>query len=539
MQIVLCLLLMVAAVTAAAQDQPRSVEDHVLMDQQRRELELEARELEFHKQLHRRQEKIVAALRHPQGPYHHTAVNSGDREALEDLYHSTDGANWANSTGWLKGDPCGNPFWFGIYCIDGRVLQINLVYNGLAGPLPTSLSKLTALQVIRLYSNGITGEIPEGLFTLQSLQIIDFNSNQLTGSLPSTIDMANLTQLSLYANNLKGSVSGDLNTPNLEVLELSSNGFYGNLPQGLSRSKSLTDLVVSRNMFTGDLPSAYGSLTNLQKLWTFYNNFDRPMIPESYKQLVNLQQVQADGLSGELPVWIGYWRKLQYLVLVNGWLTGGIPASLCDCRDMISLRLFNNTLKGDLPDCVCNMEKMTDFEISDNQFTEEIPDIFQDCRSLENFYVSRNNFSGTFPPSLGDPVNMTVIDVSSNGLYGRIPNSINNLKESIAQFAICYNMFSDVASGVDDFFNRIKDYSCLFYNNPWSCPLSTTIPKECTATCAPCNAQAQHASCSTCVQANGCGWCDKGPNCLRGTTQGPEYLYKCKMADWKAGEGSC
>ncbi len=549
MQIVLCFVIVAAAVAATsaagsphggARQPQLSVGELALRDKWRREQELEAREIEYHKELHKKQEKIVASLRRPRGAYRDTPTNPGDLEALEAIYHSTDGPKWANNTGWLKGDPCDYPFWHGIYCIDGRVLQINLVYNDLSGPLPSSVfSKLTALQVLRLYSNQLTGEIPESLFALQSLQVIDVDSNMFTGGLPSTINMANLTQLTIYGNNLKGEIPGSINAPNLQILEVSSNSFYGDLPTGLARSTSLTDLVVSRNAFTGSLPSAYGALTNLKKLWTFYNNFDRPIIPDTYQRLENLVEVQADGLSGELPDWIGSWRKLQYLILINGWLSGSFPSSVCDCQDMISLRLFNNSLKGDLPDCICNMQKMTDFEVSDNQFTGEIPDVFQDCRSLEDFYVSRNNLTGGFPSSLGYPVNMTVIDVGSNGLYGKIPNTINNLKDNIAEFAICFNMFSDVEDGVDDFFNRIKDYSCLFYNNPWSCPLSTQVPKECSATCSDCNTQAQHESCSSCVQAKDCGWCSKGNNCLRGSNQGPEHLYKCKMEDWKSGAGSC
>jgi hypothetical protein len=35
--------------------------------------------------------------------------------ALEELYNSTNGPSWINSTNWLEGDPCSNS-WFGINC---------------------------------------------------------------------------------------------------------------------------------------------------------------------------------------------------------------------------------------------------------------------------------------------------------------------------------------------------------------------------------------------------------------------------------------
>lgn len=529
-----CMLLMVEA---SIPQQQQLIEEA----QQRRELMLEEREAEYHKELQLKHEKKMAALRVEQqqrsrGKGRVTPINPDDHSAILDLYQSTGGPKWANNSGWMKGDPC-TDIWFGIYCIDGRVLQINLVYNQLVGQLPSSLNRLSELQVIRLYSNFLSGEIPPGLFSLKSLQVLDVNSNQLSGTIPSRIDLANLTDLILYGNNIKGEFPTTFHAPKLQLLEVSSNSFSGNLPEGLSESTDLTQLVVSRNAFTGGLPSSYGSLVKLERLWTFYNNFDRPEIPESYRSFVNLVEIQADGLSGEMPQWIGSsWRKLKYLIVINGWLSGNFPESLCGCKDMISLRLFNNSLSGELPDCICQMEKMTDIEISDNQFTGNIPDNFQGCRSLETMYFSRNNFTGKFPVSLGELVNLTVIDVSTNGLYGTIPNSINKLSEVIANFAICFNMFSDIESGVDDFFKRIVDYTCLFYNNPWSCPMSTTVPKECSASCSTCNAPAQRQSCSTCVQKSpGCGWCQVGQNCLEAYNKRPDSYYKCKLGDWRVG----
>ena len=530
----LCVLLVRSAGPLRLTDE----QDHVTRDRYRRELTLEQREIEYHKQLHLRQDEMVAKMRR-KGPYNTstaTPINPDDLSALQALYQSTNGPQWNNKTGWLKGDPCASE-WFGVYCIEGHVLQLNLAYNSLSGPLPASLSMLRSLQVIRVYSNVITGEIPRGLFSISSLQVLDVNTNQITGAIPSVVNLGNLTQLVLYGNNIRSVFPREFNAPKLQMLEISSNSFSGNLPDGLSASTGLTDLVVSRNAFTGGFPASYGKLTKLQRMWTFYNNFDQPTIPSSYQNLVNLVEVQADGLSGELPDWIGTsWSKLQNLVLINGMLSGSFPSSLCSSKEMLSLRLFNNSLKGELPDCICNMRKITDIELSDNQLTGKIPDAFQDCRSLESLYLSRNNLSDTFPKTLSTQANLTVIDVSSNGLYGTVPNTLDKLPY-IAELAICFNMFSDVEKGLDNFFKRIADYTCLFYNNPWSCPTTATIPKECSAACSSCNAKAQHQSCSACVQSSDCGWCEAGENCLEGTSQGPGMTYSCTPSNWKM--GSC
>ena len=47
----------------------------------------------------------------------------------------------------------------GVYCQGNRVVSIELVYNNMAGPLPQSLGKLSALQQLVFYSNMITGKL--------------------------------------------------------------------------------------------------------------------------------------------------------------------------------------------------------------------------------------------------------------------------------------------------------------------------------------------------------------------------------------------
>lgn len=333
MKLPLCFLVAAAAVAAlcllaSAAQPPLSSSAEIARARQRREMILEESEVEYHRHLHLQQERKVAAMRRPKA-LNSAGTSQADHDAIVAFYHSTNGPKWVNSTGWLKGDPCTDPYWYGIYCLYGRVLQINLVYNGLSGPIPSDLAKASALQVLRLYDNLITGELPAALFKLQSLQVLDVSTNLMTGMLPSLLDMGNLTDFILYGNTFKGEFPPTFNVPSLQVLEVSSNAFVGNLPEGLSMATGLTQLIVSRNAFTGFLPSSYGSLVKLERLWTFYNMLFAPTIPDSYRAMVNLLQVQADGLSGPLPEWLGSWTKMQYLILINGDLSGRFPESLC------------------------------------------------------------------------------------------------------------------------------------------------------------------------------------------------------------------
>ncbi len=466
------------------------------------------------------------------------ATNPNDLEALKALYSATNGDSWVNSTGWLKGDPC-QDLWHGLYCIDGRVIQINLVYNKMTGSLPAELAKADALQVLRLYDNQIGGSIPVDLFKMKSVQQLLLEGNQFTGELPDTISMPNLTQISLYQNALKGSVPSVWDTPQLEVIELSSNIFTGYLPDSIGKLSKLTNLVLSRNNLTGTFPSSWGSLSSLQQLWLFLNQFSKPTLPSSWSGMKSLQDVEIDGLTGELPAWIGSgWSQLQHLVLTTGSLHGAFPSSLCSLSELQDLRLFQNSLSGELPECLCSLTALQYLELSDNQFTGSIPDCIGSLTVLIDLYLSRNNLTGTLPSSVGQLHSMEVFDVSSNGLYGNVPSTINNLASVTVGFSICYNKFSAIDDGLEDFFKHIQGYSCNMYDNPWSCPLPSVVPKACGAVCSQCNSGNQHTSCTDCVASSNCGWCSEGPNCLEGSGVGPDTVYKCQSGDWTYGSAS-
>lgn len=72
----------------------------------------------------------------------------GDCAALRDLAASAKSAGWKKNTHWLeKKSVCG---WYGVTCAGGRVTQLALHQNNLAGSLPSSLGNLTELQVLDL-----------------------------------------------------------------------------------------------------------------------------------------------------------------------------------------------------------------------------------------------------------------------------------------------------------------------------------------------------------------------------------------------------
>lgn len=525
--------LFVLACAATASQRPRGEDELIQEALQRRvqwresQKEKYEKELRAHSKLDKNRPKQPSAQ--PTDP--------DDVAALTAFYKATGGPKWANNTGWLKGDPCQEPLWFGLYCLYGRVLEIDLVYNLMTGSIPPELAKASKLQVLRLYTNNIGGELPTELFRLKSLQILDLNYNAIGGKLPESISLPNLTQLVLYDNKFQGMLPTHWDTPNLEVLALSSNNFQGPLPPAIGNLKKLTQLVLSDNMLTGSFPSEYGSLMNLQQLWLFNNMFTNGVIPNSWSGMTGLVDVQMDLLRGKLPSWIGQrWVNLETLAVQDGYLTGEFDTSFCDLRKIKILHLFNNSLSGSLPICICQMRTLEQFELSDNSFTGSIPYCIGDLSKLQYLYLSRNNITGQLPQSIGELIDVQIIDVSSNGITGSVPSSVGNLVQETVGFSVCYNKLSVVESGLENFFNHIKDYSCAMYSNPWSCPLPTEVPKECGAECSKCNSGDQHKSCSICIADSDCGWCNDGGNCLDAYDGKPDTMYWCPKQDWSFGE---
>jgi hypothetical protein len=244
------------------------------------------------------------------------APSATERQALIDLYNSTDGDNWTDNSGWkeppLDVDGFAMPgtegSWFGVLLNGGGALErIELDNNNLSGAIPASIGDLSNLQYLMLWHNQLTGSIPAELGGLSNLGWLLLSGNRLTGSIPVELgNLSNLVQLNLDDNQLTGTIPPELgNMANLGFLNLDGNALTGNIPPELGNLTNLVNLSLGENQLTGSIPPELGYLTNLVGLWLGGCRF-----------------------SGAIPPELGNLVNLDYLRLNSNDFTGPIPSSL-------------------------------------------------------------------------------------------------------------------------------------------------------------------------------------------------------------------
>ncbi|XP_010243895.1 PREDICTED: leucine-rich repeat receptor-like serine/threonine-protein kinase BAM1 isoform X2 [Nelumbo nucifera] len=133
--------------------------------------------------------------------------------------------------------------------------QLNLSNNLLSGPLPSSISNFSSLQILLLSGNQFSGPIPSFGDVCQVLKV-DLSQNTLSHQIPPEIGKcSHLTYLDLSQNNLSGPIPPEISSINfLNYLNLSRNHLNHTIPKSIGTMKSLTVADFSFNDFSGKVP---------------------------------------------------------------------------------------------------------------------------------------------------------------------------------------------------------------------------------------------------------------------------------------------
>lgn len=373
----------------------------------------------------------------------HSPSNEVDSLALVEFYEATGGVNWTINNGWLIGPVV---YWYGVTLgDDGRVTELNLQGNQLAGGIPDQIRDLASLTVLELSDNNLDLPIPDAVLDLEHLRVLSLWNNRLEGVIPEDIGrLSKLEECLLSGNILDGEIPDGFGTiTGLNRLWLDFNVLTGPIPPELADLEELTELFLDDNHLTGSLPSELADLPNLVSLHAGYNL-----------------------LNGDIPPELGNLPRLRNLSLAGNRHDGTIPLDLSKLDSLTTLDLSGNLLFGEIPYTFGELRMLTHLDLSQNTLTGSIPPSIAGILSLSELRLQRNRFSGIIPPSLSEATALKYVDLSYNQLVGELPVSLGSL-ENLEYLDLSFNAFSDglEALGTLPRLGELRLRGNLFYGN--------------------------------------------------------------------------
>jgi hypothetical protein len=177
----------------------------------------------------------------------------------------------------------------------------------------------------------------------------------------------------------------------------------------LGNLKELVVLDLSRNSFTGSIPSGFASLGNLTML-----------------------NLSSNFLSGPIPPGLGSLSRLQFLNLSDNSLTDSIPIQLGELSQLLELDLSKNSLSGPLHAELRGLKSLEKMEIGDNALDGPLPEgLFSSLAQLEVLVLSGNRLEGALPGALWSLPRLRFLDLSRNNFTGALPSLSSNVSSAV------------------------------------------------------------------------------------------------------------
>ncbi|KAG5232603.1 receptor protein kinase [Salix suchowensis] len=272
--------------------------------------------------------------------------------------------------------------------------------------LPTDLAQCTSLTTLTANDCQLYGSIPDVFLSLPSLQNLRLSYNNLTGVLPPSF--ANSGIQNLWVNNQKFGLTGSVEVigsmTQLSQVWLHMNRFTGPIPD-LTECKTIFDLQLRDNQFTGIVPASLVSLPNLVNVSLSNNKFQGP-VPQFPPSVITVKN------EGSNKYCAGPGVPCDALVMTLLEIAGGFgyPSTLSDKWD------GSDACGWPLITCDVGKKNVVAVNLAKQQFTGIISPSFAKLSSLRSLYLNENNLTAE------------TLDVSNNNLSGKIPKFPSSVK---------------------------------------------------------------------------------------------------------------
>ncbi|XP_054783888.1 tyrosine-sulfated glycopeptide receptor 1-like isoform X2 [Prosopis cineraria] len=300
-------------------------------------------------------------------------------------------------------------------------------------------------------------------------------SRGLAGSIsPALTNLTGLSQLNLSHNRLSSNLPTQFFTllNHLQILDLSYNRLSDELPASdLNNNKTssiIQELDLSSNLFQGTLPSSFlqyleaaaaaGTLTS----FNVSNNSFTGQIPTSQlcvNESLRFLDLSYNDFNGSIQSGWGACSKLEIFRAGFNFLTGPLP---CDLFDAVSLRKISfplNKLSGNIDDGIGSLTNLTVLELYSNDFRGSIPRDIGKLSKLEKLLLQTNNLTGNLPTTLYACKSLAALRLASNQLAGQITPDILGL-ESLSFLSISTNYLRNF-TGAMKILTGLKNLSSL------------------------------------------------------------------------------
>ena len=295
------------------------------------------------------------------------------------------------------------------------------------GDLATDCATLLGLKAALLGSTTATlnwdAAVPmvdwDGVTVVARVTVLLLNNKDLRGVLPAALNrLTGLTQLNLSHNQLSGEIPDLSGLTALEILHLNNNQLSGPVPD-LSGLTALTSIDLDNNnqlsgicieggvLATGDLAADCATLLGLKDVLRGTATLNWTDTPH--------MNLWAGVTVGGTPL------RVTRLRLGNKDLTGVLPAALNRLTGLEVLHLDNNQLSGPIPD-LSGLTALTELDLSTNQLSGPIPDL-SGLTALTRLVLDNNNFTaGPIPPWVNSLTGLTHLHLNNTNRTGPIPN---------------------------------------------------------------------------------------------------------------------